>query len=71
MNTVEKLQEISLRLEHMSSSGEWIARSLVHSDSAASQTGALISVLAEDIRERLLDLVTELEKQIVMLHSAH
>ncbi|MFN8388706.1 MAG: hypothetical protein U0136_00275 [Bdellovibrionota bacterium] len=63
MNSVEKLQEISLRLDHMQSAGDWLARSLVHTDSAASHTGTLITVLTEDIRERLLELVTELEKQ--------
>lgn len=61
MSTVDKLHEISLRLEHMQSSGEWLARSLVHTDSSASHTGTLITVLAEDIRERILELVTELE----------
>ncbi len=70
MDTVGKLQEISLRLDHLQSSGEWLARSLVHQDSAASQTGTLISVLAEDIRQRLLDLVTELEKQVFISHRA-
>jgi hypothetical protein len=68
MDTVGKLQEISLRLDHMQSSGEWLARSLVHQDSAASQTGTLICVLADDIRQRLLELVTELEKQIFVSH---
>ena len=71
MDTVQKLHEISLRLEHIESSGEWLARSLVHQDSAAAQTGTLVSVLAEDIRNRLLDLVTELEKQIVVSARAH
>lgn len=66
MDNIEKLQEISLRLDHLSSQGEWIARSLVHADNPASQTGALICALAEDIRERLLELVTDLEKQIVV-----
>ena len=66
--SIERLQEISLRLDHLEASGEWLARALVHVDSAASQTGSLISVLAEDIRERLLELVTELEKQIVVSH---
>ncbi len=63
MDSIEKLQEISLRLDHMQAAGDWLARSLVHSDSAASHTGTLITVLTEDIRERLLELVTELEKQ--------
>lgn len=58
-----KLQEISMRLDHMQAAGEWLARSLVHTDSAASHTGTLITVLTEDIRERLLELITELEKQ--------
>jgi hypothetical protein len=66
MDTIEKLQEISLRLDHLEASGEWLARSLVHQDNAASQTGTLVSVLADDIRGRLLDLVTELEKQIAV-----
>jgi hypothetical protein len=63
MDSLEKLQEISLRLDHLQSAGEWLARSLVHTDSAASHTGTLITVLTEDVRQRLLDLVTELEKQ--------
>lgn len=64
MENIEKLQEISLRLDHMQQAGEWLARSLVHTDSAASHTGTLITVLTEDIRLRLLELVTELEKQV-------
>ena len=68
MDTVSKLQEISLRLDHMQASGEWLARSLVLQDNAAAQTGTLISVLADDIRQRLLELVTELEKQIFVSH---
>lgn len=68
MDSLEKLQEISLRLDHMQAAGDWLARSLVHTDSAASQTGTLISVLVEDIRTRLLELVTELEKEIAVLH---
>ena len=63
MESVEKLQEISLRLDHMQAAGEWLARSLVHTDSAASHTGTLITVLTEDIRGRLLELITELETQ--------
>lgn len=63
MESIGKLQEISMRLDHMQAAGEWLARSLVHTDSAASHTGTLITVLTEDIRERLLELVTELEKQ--------
>lgn len=63
MDTVDKLHEITLRLDHMYSSGEWLARSLVHSDGAASHTGTLITVLVEDVRARILELVTELETE--------
>lgn len=66
MSTVEKLQEISLRLEHLEAAGDWLARSLVHVDGVASQTGTLVTVLTEDVRERILELVTELEKQLAM-----
>lgn len=70
IDCVHKLQEISLRLDHLQSAGEWLARSLVHVDSAASHTGSLVSVLSEDVRERLLELVTELEKQIIITNKA-
>ncbi|MBP9838693.1 MAG: hypothetical protein KBC84_08260 [Proteobacteria bacterium] len=64
MDIVAKLQEISLRIDHLQQSGDWLARSLVHTDSPASQTGSLIAVLAEDVRDRVLELVSELEKQV-------
>ena len=66
MDTISKLQEISLRLDHIENAGEWLARALVHTDSAGSQTGSLITALADDIRERLLALITELEKSAVV-----
>ena len=66
IDCVDKLHDISLRLDHLQSAGEWLARTLVHVDSSASQTGSLITVLSEDVRNRLLELVTELEKQIVL-----
>lgn len=66
MDNVSKLHEISLRIDQVESSGEWIARTLANSDVPASQAGSLICALAEDIRTKLLDLVTELEKQIVV-----
>lgn len=63
-STVNRLQEISLRLDHLETAGEWIARTLVHSDNAASQTGTLVTVLADDIRCRVLELISELEKEL-------
>ena len=68
MDTVAKLHEICLRLDHIESAGSWLARSLVHTDSSAAQTGILVSVLSDDIRERLIELVTELEKQVAITH---
>ena len=63
MNTLDKLIEIASRIDHMESAAEWIARETVHSDNALSQTGTLICVLADDLRERLYSLVKELEKR--------
>lgn len=66
MDSIQKLQELSQRIDHLENAGEWLARTLVNVDSAASQTGTLVTVLAEDIRERVLELVTELEKIIAI-----
>ncbi len=64
MDRVTKIHEISLRIDHLQQAGDWIARTLVNTDGACSQTGSLISVLAEDVRQRLLELVTELETEV-------
>ncbi|MBX7144417.1 MAG: hypothetical protein K1X79_08215 [Oligoflexia bacterium] len=61
MKTVNKLMEISSRLEHLESAAQWIAKETVHSDNTVSQTSTLIQTLADDIRERMLELVRELE----------
>lgn len=62
MRTIDKLIEISSRLEHIETSAEWIARESVHSDNVVSQTGTLICVLADDLKERIYSLVRELEE---------
>ena len=61
MNTLEKLLDISSRIEHLESSAEWIAKETIHSDSGVSQTGSLICVLADEIREAVYELAKELE----------
>lgn len=66
MDSVSKLHEICLRLDHIESAGSWLARTLVHKDSSASHTGTLVTVLSEDIRERLIELITELEKEALL-----
>lgn len=63
MDSIEKILDISSRIEHLENAAEWIARETVHSDHAVSQTGTLICVLADDIRERLCTLVKELERR--------
>lgn len=64
MRTVDKIQDICSRLDHLEEAGTWLARSLVHKDSTASHTGTLVTVIAEDIREKLLSLVADLEKEV-------
>lgn len=66
MDTMTKLQELSLRLDHLENSGDWLSRTMCDRDDVAAQTGTLVVKLAEDIRYRMLELVTELEKQIVL-----
>ncbi len=67
MDNITKIHEICLRIDHLESAGDWLARTLVHVDNSASQTGTLVSVLASDVRERLLELVTCLEKQLAIV----
>ena len=47
MDTLSKLMAISSRIEHLENAANWIAREAVHSDISISQTGTLISVLAD------------------------
>lgn len=63
IDTVDELIEISSRLEHLETAAEWITRETVNSDSAISQTGTLITVLADELRERIYELVHTLEEQ--------
>lgn len=62
VNTIEKLLEISSRIDHLENAAEWIARETVHTDTPVSQTGSLICSLAEDLRERICSLVKEVEE---------
>ena len=61
MNTMDKLLEISSRLEHLENCAEWIARETVHCDNGVSQTGTLICVLTDEIREKLCTFMREVE----------
>ena len=64
MQSVEKLLQISSRLDHLEQAAEWIARETVHADNAVSQTGTLICVLADEVRERICHLVHDLERDL-------
>ena len=64
METLEKLIDISSRIDHLENAAEWIARETVHSDQGVSQTGTLICVLAEELRERLSQIFQEVERAL-------
>lgn len=64
MKTINSLLEISSRIEHLENSADWITRETVHTDNAISQTSTLISVLAEEIREKICALVHEMEETL-------
>jgi hypothetical protein len=57
MDTMEKVLEISSRIEHLETVAEWIARESATKDNTICQSATLISVLIEDIRERIVQLV--------------
>ena len=62
MKTLDKLLEISSRIEHLENAAEWITKETVNTDSAVSQTGTLITVLCDDLRERICQLVQDFEQ---------
>ena len=61
MTTLDRLLEISSRLEHLENAAEWIAKETVHTDNGLSQTGTLIYALADELRERVYALAHDLE----------
>ena len=63
MDTLDKLIDISSRLDHLENAAEWIAKESVHDDNGISQTSTLICVLADELRERIFTLAPELEQQ--------
>lgn len=62
MSSVDALLEICSRLDHLEHAGEWVAKEAVHMDSTISQTGTLISVIADDLRDKICKLVQDFEK---------
>lgn len=71
MDTLQRLMDIASRIEHLECAAEWIARETVHVDNSLSQTGTLITVLADDVREKVYALVKELEETQVVMDNFH
>ncbi len=63
MDTLERLMEISNRIEHLENTAEWIAKESIHTDNGISQSGTLICVLADEIREAIYELTRSLESE--------
>ena len=63
METMGRLMDIASRIDHLESVAEWIARETVHCDNTISQSSTLICVIADDLRERLCQLVKDIEKR--------
>ena len=64
MDTINKLLAITSKIDHLENAAEWVAKETIHTDNSVSQTGTLICVLADELRERVYDLVHELEQVI-------
>jgi hypothetical protein len=61
MDVMNRLLDISSRLDHLETAAEWIAKETVHTDNGVSQTGTLITVLADELRNQICTLVRDLE----------
>jgi len=59
-----KLHQITLKLDQLGSTGEFLARALASQDQSWSQSSTLILTLAEDVREEVLQLIQSLERSI-------
>lgn len=71
MDTLDRLMEISNRIEHLENTAEWIAKESIHTDSGISQSGTLICVLADEIREAIYELARSLESDTDEIEHFH
>ncbi|MCI5066643.1 hypothetical protein MRY87_13055 [bacterium] len=62
MDTLSRLMDISSRLDHLENVAEWIARETVNADGGLSQSGSLICVLADEVRDAIYELAQSLEE---------
>lgn len=63
-SSLKEVLEIESRIEHLETLALWIAKETASVDQTISQTSTLISVVCEDIRERVIELVRNLEERI-------
>lgn len=71
MDTVKQIEDIASRLDQLVSAGDWIVKNTTETDAVSAQTGNLVSVLADDVRKRVFDLITELERQLFISTKTH
>ena len=64
MRTFQEVVAISSRIDHLEQIAEWIARESTNHDNTICQSATLITVLIDDIRNRLIELVRTLENTI-------
>jgi hypothetical protein len=62
MDSIRRLQDITSRIDHLENAAEWIARESVHQDNGVAQTATLVTVLADEVREKIYELVKEFEE---------
>ncbi|HMO02913.1 MAG TPA: hypothetical protein PKD37_07700 [Oligoflexia bacterium] len=60
ITSINSLNEIIARLEYLGGSAEWIAKESVHLDGAISQTATLICAVADQIKQKVSQLVSDL-----------
>jgi|GEM_PF-684405 len=63
MDTLEKLIKISNKLDLLDNNAVWIVNETEQTDLSISSTAALISNIADDLREHISSLVYELESK--------
>jgi len=64
MRTLQEVIALSSRIDHLEQIAEWIARETTNQDPSVCQSATLITVLIDDIRTRLIELVKFLEASV-------
>jgi hypothetical protein len=61
MNNYQQAIILFSRIDHLEQIADWIARETTHQDKSICQSATLITVLSDDIRQRITNLIKELE----------